>query len=631
MTWLASTFRRHSLANKLRAGDRLGPYRLLRRVGSGGMGVVFAALHVRIGRQVALKILHPYLSHDEEMVTRLLREAHASNLVRHPGVVQITDHHRQSDGTTYLVMEFLDGETLRRRIRSSTPLGAAEVLGIAGQLAAALAAAHAQGVVHRDLKPENIMLLEGGARVKILDFGLARAASSEDHLTLDGRRLGTPAYMAPEQCTGERATSASDVYALGAVLYELCAGRPPFVSEDQGALYSMQRYEEPPYLAELAPGTSAPLVRLVHELLSKSPAARPSMSEVCESLRALGAPIPDCEEAERAEGGGEAHGTAGTPVSLADSHGTAGTPVSLADSRGLAWSARSQAAGTPAWRWAAGALATGLVIGGGLWMIRNDVTIAHHLHYRMVSRSMHGALREQASGSDAIAQLPKPDIRCVWFQRFQGGKIFYTVSGISGLPAGPYGRTFFVLSTENTAQGLRWSMLQQTNYQALRDLDLFGRAVAQGRAELPDLGLPRRFTPLADIENYFRGYNGFGDIDKPAVAGSIARLYALQALDSVLGRPQAQECASTILIQRQPHRIVIGGAPISLCQETEAIYVLNIESEGATTAQGRWEEIDRQPLFGDRFHRNCIPPAVDVSLGLFAIQRRWTKDVFAVS
>ena len=157
-----SLFHRHTAGYLLAPGDQLGLYRLVRRLGSGGMGIVYEAYHTKIGRQVALKVLHSYLSYDEEMVTRLLQEAHTSNLVQHPGVVQITDHHRQRDGTTYLVMEFLDGETLRVRLRRGPPLTNSEILSIGGQLAAALAAAHAQGVIHRDAYEKNTFCFQVG-------------------------------------------------------------------------------------------------------------------------------------------------------------------------------------------------------------------------------------------------------------------------------------------------------------------------------------------------------------------------------------------------------------------------------------------------------------------------------------
>lgn len=586
----------------LASGDRLGDYRLIRKLGSGGMGSVYEARHTRIGHHVALKVLHPYLSHDEDMVKRLLQEARTSNLVRHPGIVQITDHHRQRDGTTYLVMEFLEGETLRARLRRGTPLSPSEILSIGEQLAAALAAAHAQGVIHRDLKPENVMLSADGKRVKILDFGLAFAASfGSHHLTLDGHRIGTPAYMAPEQCVGERAVAASDVYALGAVLYELCAGRPPFVSEDQGALYGLHRFEEPRHICELSPQTPEQLAQLIHEMLAKLPAGRPTMLEGCEALHALGAPVSPTELVASSFAQPPIDGALGVALS---EFGVDGSQHSLRTAGQL-----------PRWRrwapWAVGAAVAGVSV----WFVRNDVTVAHHIHYRAVSRAVAEVVRDRAPTVPPIGRKLSSEFYCAWFQRFQGGKLLYTLGGISGIPASRHGRTFFILSTEPTAGGPRWAMLQRTNYQSIRDLDLFRQAVTQGRATPQELGFPRPFAPLPDIERYFRGYNGFGDINQPAVAGSIARLYALKGLDTILGKPMDQECATTVLIETYSNTLIIGGAPSSHCVESHGVYVLHTEFAQLDVSRGAWEQQDREPLWSDRFHKNCLPPSIDVSLG----------------
>ena len=589
-------------AHLLDSGDRLGHYRLIRKLGSGGMGCVYEARHTRIGRHVALKVLHPYLSHDEDMVMRLLQEAHTSNLVRHPGVVQITDHHRQRDGTTYLVMEFLHGETLRARLRRGAPLSHSEILSIGEQLADALAAAHAQGVIHRDLKPDNIMLSFDGRRVKILDFGLARAASfGSHHMTLTGHRLGTPAYMAPEQCAGDRAEAASDVYALGALLYELCAGRPPFVSEDQGALYGMHRFEEPRHLRELAQQTHEPLAQLIHEMLAKLPTVRPTMKEVCDALHVLGAPVSPSEL---------------VTSSFAPLHGIGASGESSSES-GVDGSLHSgrMADQRSRWRRWAPVAASAAAVSASLWFVRDDVTIAHHIHYRSVSRSVAEVVRQRAPTAPPLGRKLSTEFYCAWFQRFQGGRLLYTLGGISGIPASQHGRTFFILSTEPTASGPRWAMLQHTNYQSIGDLDLFRQAAAQGRAAPHDLGIPKSFAELLDVSRYFRGYNGFGDINQPAVAGSIARLYALKGLDTILGKPMDQECATTVLIETYSNALIIGGAPSSHCVETHGVYVLHTESKQGDVSQGAWEQQDREPLWSDRFHKNCLPPSIDVSRG----------------
>lgn len=294
----------------------IGPYRILRQLGSGGMGTVFEGIHETIERRVAIKVLRPEYAYSPDAATRFVNEARAVNRVEHPGVVQVSDHGRSADGTAYIVMEYLKGETLASRIDCSggrIPVG--DALQLAWQLADSLAAAHAMGIIHRDVKPQNIMLVADphmptGERTKILDFGLAKlttANASPFSKTSSNALVGTPLYMSPEQCAGAGKVDAkSDVYALGCILYEMFGGRPPFLAEGFGELLSMHMHDEPQPLRKLAPSLNASVAALVHRLLQKDRARRPSMKQLVRELEDLFPLVPAPERripAEPAEQG----------------------------------------------------------------------------------------------------------------------------------------------------------------------------------------------------------------------------------------------------------------------------------------------------------------------------------------
>jgi tetratricopeptide (TPR) repeat protein/tRNA A-37 threonylcarbamoyl transferase component Bud32 len=268
------------------SGQQVSHFRILGRIGSGGMGTVFRALDLELNREVALKFLHPQREGRERDQTRFRREAQAAAALDHPNIGTIYEV-GERDGRRFIAMALYDGETLAQRLARSTGrrLDPPEAAAIAGQLASALEAAHAAGLVHRDLKPDNVMILRDG-RVKLIDFGLARWAGSS-RVTEQGLAVGTAAYMAPEQLRSQEAGAASDLWALGVVLYEMLAGRHPFGGERQGMVHNIL-YESPAPLREAREDVPAVLDSIVARCLAKEPRERPSAASVVAELQASG-------------------------------------------------------------------------------------------------------------------------------------------------------------------------------------------------------------------------------------------------------------------------------------------------------------------------------------------------------
>ena len=283
-------------------GDTLGNYRVVSRLGMGGMGAVYIGEHTLIGRKAAIKILLPEFSRKQEIVERFFNEAKAGSAIGHPGIVQTLDFGYHSDGSAFLVMELLTGEPLNERLDRLGKMPEDEAVRITRQCASALAAAHAAGIIHRDLKPANIFLsadpeMEAGERAKILDFGIAKLTDSGaagDLRTRTGSMMGTPVYMSPEQCRGAGLVDhRSDIYSLGCVLFRMLCGRPPFVAEGIGEIIASHLREPPPSMQSFVPTISPALDAVVQRTLAKAPEARFSsmeeMASVLQSLRQGGA------------------------------------------------------------------------------------------------------------------------------------------------------------------------------------------------------------------------------------------------------------------------------------------------------------------------------------------------------
>ncbi|MEZ4363019.1 MAG: protein kinase [Kofleriaceae bacterium] len=275
-------------------GSQLGAYRVLSQIGVGGMGVVWLAEHTMLGRRAAIKVLHPMFTAQPEVVSRFFNEARAATQISDPGIVQIFDFGHHTDGSAYIAMELLEGETLERRRQRLGRLPVTEALRILRQISSTLGVAHARGIVHRDLKPENIFLVPdpeviGGERSKVLDFGIAKLTGEGGVKTHTSAVLGTPTYMSPEQCRGAgHVDQRADVYALGCVLFTLLTGRPPFEAEGSGELIAMHLREAPPAPSSRVPGIPPEVDALVLRCLSKDPAQRfPSGSELAIELGRL--------------------------------------------------------------------------------------------------------------------------------------------------------------------------------------------------------------------------------------------------------------------------------------------------------------------------------------------------------
>ncbi len=314
-------------------GESIGNYRLLGKLGSGGMGVVYAAEHVLLGRRAAIKFLRPEVSSDPTIVERFFTEARAASAVRHPGIVEVYDF-GYHDKLAYLVMEYLDGQTLRTCLRAEGRIAPERAVPIALHIASALEAAHSAGVVHRDLKPDNVFLAKAtapdlsrrtqqlliGPRVCILDFGVAKLTREEGqsspNITTSDVVVGTPTFMSPEQCRGGgNVDGRADLYALGCILYAMLCARPPFVGKGSGEVLAQHIYQAPDPPRWYAPDVGAELEAIILRLLEKDPARRyDSAHDLARALR--GIPLsPDAASGTTVHGGPPPPAPGGEPSS----------------------------------------------------------------------------------------------------------------------------------------------------------------------------------------------------------------------------------------------------------------------------------------------------------------------------
>lgn len=253
-----------------------GRYHLLERIGSGGMSVVYRAQDLSLGRIVAVKVLQDSLTDDEDFLRRFQREAHSAANLYHPNIVTVHDI-GQDGNLHYIVMEYVDGRTLKQLVRlqnqQGQPLPIIQSLDLAIQICAGIGYAHRANLIHCDVKSQNILVTRDD-RVKVADFGIARAMSEATQHTVDSQIWGTPHYFSPEQAAGQPPTLASDVYAIGVVLFELLTGRLPFQAETHTALALKHMHETPPRPSDFNPVVPEQLDQILLKVLSKEPAAR---------------------------------------------------------------------------------------------------------------------------------------------------------------------------------------------------------------------------------------------------------------------------------------------------------------------------------------------------------------------
>lgn len=296
---LAESRTKALVAAQKRIGETLaGRYRVEELIGTGGMGSVYVAVQEPLGRKVALKCIRSVLTDDELAVKRFIQEARAISQLQHPNIVTLHDFGQDDDGTLFIAMELLRGESLRQRIERDGPLAPSESVVVIRDIARALAHAHAAGIVHRDLKPDNVMLSElvgHGRSVKVVDFGVAKLAQTEKGeaaLTGTGHVVGTPGYIAPEQMNGVLDDPRSDLYALGVVWFEALTGASPFDGDTPMKKAFQHLTEPPPRPSARRPGVPPACEDLILRLLEKKPEERPpsaaALLELLEHIDASG-------------------------------------------------------------------------------------------------------------------------------------------------------------------------------------------------------------------------------------------------------------------------------------------------------------------------------------------------------
>jgi eukaryotic-like serine/threonine-protein kinase len=325
------------------AGNTLvdGRYRILRRIGSGGMADVYCAEDSHLGRQVAIKVLHRRFAQDQEFVERFRREAKAAAGLNHPNVVGVFDR-GEHEGTYYIAMEFLTGKTLKDIVTAEAPLPQERVIDIGTQILQAAGFAHRHGVIHRDFKPHNVIVDEHG-HAKVTDFGIARAGASE--MTETGSIMGTAQYLSPEQAQGHAVTATSDIYSIGVMLYEMLAGRLPFEGDSAVAVALKHLSEPPAPVSQWRPDVHPALEAVVMAALAKDPTQRWQAAEdLAAALEAARVQI------EAGHNGGQ-DTAAFAPIAMPADEATAATQVAGAHAPVIAPVAEPHAERERRWPW----------------------------------------------------------------------------------------------------------------------------------------------------------------------------------------------------------------------------------------------------------------------------------------
>ncbi len=264
---------------------KIGKFKVVREIGKGGMGVVYKALDPEAQNEVAIKVL-PAAKVDKAMVERFSREAHAMSRLKHPNLVAVYDV-GMSEGQHFYTMEFIEGDSLKTIVKNKGKLPFSDCLRISAQIADALACIHAEGMIHRDIKPANIMVTADG-EVKLMDFGLVQIADVT-RVTVEGASVGTAEYMSPEQISEDEIDSRSDIYSLGATMYEMVTGRPPFEGDNLQSILMKHKYEKPPALRSLRPDAPPALEQIVHKALAKDVSQRyQKILDLVKDLNAIG-------------------------------------------------------------------------------------------------------------------------------------------------------------------------------------------------------------------------------------------------------------------------------------------------------------------------------------------------------
>jgi eukaryotic-like serine/threonine-protein kinase len=350
------------------AGNTLvdGRYRVLRRIGSGGMADVYCAEDGHLGRQVAIKVLHRRFAQDQEFVERFRREAKSAAGLNHPNVVGVFDR-GEHEGTYYIAMEFLTGRTLKDIVTSEAPLPQDRVIDIGTQILEAAGFAHRHGVIHRDFKPHNVIVDDLG-HAKVTDFGIARAGASE--MTETGSIMGTAQYLSPEQAQGHAVTATSDIYSIGVMLYEMLAGRLPFEGDSAVAVALKHLSEAPPPISQWRPDVHPALEAVVMAALAKDPAQRwQSAEDLAAALEAARTQI------EAGNNGGQ-DTAAFAPIPMPADDVTAATQPAAATAPVLAPVAAPREERERRWPWFTIGILTLALIGALLYVVLSGTLTA---------------------------------------------------------------------------------------------------------------------------------------------------------------------------------------------------------------------------------------------------------------